>query len=93
VFIKFHYDKVYGHVFSAIISKSKHIYPFANNKKYYNEEIMTIMTDNIGSICEITPSVTKYLGIPIEVIKQNYEFLQDNIKIDHLINIDLEKMD
>lgn len=69
VFVKFHYDKKFGHVFTAIVNKIKHVYPYNNNKKYYCEEIMTIMTDNLGIICEITPSVSKFLGIPVKLVQ------------------------
>lgn len=65
IYIKFHYDKVYGHVFVAIMNKVKHLYPFTNKKKHRHEEILTFITDEPGTITEITPSVSKILGIPI----------------------------
>jgi hypothetical protein len=33
------------------------------------DEIMTIMTDELGTICEVSPSVTHYLGIPIKFVQ------------------------
>jgi hypothetical protein len=46
------------------------------------------MTDEVGTICEISPSVTKYLGISIKFVQQNQMFLQDNVKIWHLFKPD-----
>jgi hypothetical protein len=68
--IKFHYDRKYGHVYTAIFNKVKVVYPFANKLKYYCDEVMTIITDNQGVICEITPSVSKYIGIPVRVFQE-----------------------
>ncbi len=51
------------------------------------------MTDEQGTLCEISPSVTKYLGIPVSLIQQNQMFLQDNLRIDHLLGLELLAMD
>lgn len=58
VYIKFHYDMQYGHVFCGIVNRTKHFYPFKNKKKINWDDVMTIMTDDVGTICEISPSVT-----------------------------------
>jgi hypothetical protein len=60
---------VYGHVFCAVVNKAKVFYPFKNKKKHHFDEILTIITDEVGAICEISPSVTKYLGLPIKIVK------------------------
>ena len=88
VLIKFHYDKQHGHVFCAIINKNTHFCPFKNKKRLNFDEVLTIMTDDLGTICEISPSVTQYLGIPIKFVQQNQMFLQDNVKIWHMLRVD-----
>lgn len=51
------------------------------------------MTDEVGTICEISPSVTRYLGMPIKFVQQNQMFLQDNVKIWHLLRVDPNMLD
>ena len=58
VYIKFHYDKIHGHVFVAIVNRTKVLHPFNNKKKNNFNDIMTFVTDDIGTLCEISPSVT-----------------------------------
>ena len=50
--------------------------------------MLTIVTDELGTICEISPSVTQYLGISIKFVQQNQMFLQDNVKIWHMLKQD-----
>ncbi|CDW79589.1 pas domain s-box family protein [Stylonychia lemnae] len=93
VFIKFHYDKVYGHVFCAVINKTKQLYPFNNKKKHNFNEMMTIITDDHGVVSEISKSVTNFIGIPVSIVQQNQKFSQDNMKIYHIVDIDIAKLD
>ena len=57
-YIKFHYDKQYGHVFCGIVNTTKHFHPFKNKKKLAFNDVLTFMTDDLGTICEISPSVS-----------------------------------
>ena len=59
---------MHGHVFCAIINKVKDLHPFNNKQKHNYNDILTVMTDEQGTLCEISPSVTKYLGIPVNLI-------------------------
>ena len=65
VFVKFHYDRHFGHVFVAIINRTKFLYPFSNKKKYYAEEVMMVITDDKGVVCDISRSVTDFIGLPV----------------------------
>jgi hypothetical protein len=46
-----------------------HFCPFKNKKRLNFDDVLTIMTDDLGTICEISPSVTQYLGIPIKFVQ------------------------
>eukprot|EP00347_Sterkiella_histriomuscorum_P022240 403331180 len=93
VYIKFHYDKVYGHVFVAVMNKVKHAYPFTNKKKYNHNEILCFLTDECGTITEITPSVTKLLGIPLQTVLQNVSSPQESIQIEQLFNFRIDQLE
>ena len=89
LYLQFYYDKTYGHVFCAVLNKNKSVYPFKNKKLYGPKDLMIIMTDDTGTICEINSTVTTQLGMPVKVVQQNQMFMQDNIKISHMLNLDL----
>lgn len=53
VYVKFVYDKEYGHVFLVVINLVPEMQPFLNQQKYNPAELMILMTDNEDRIVEI----------------------------------------
>lgn len=68
VYVKFHYDKQFGHVFVGMINKVNQMFPFSNHKKYLPEELMVIMTDEKDHVIEISRSVKEIIGLNSEFV-------------------------
>ena len=69
------------------------MYPFSNHKKYSPEELMVIMTDEKDHIIEISRSVKEITGINSAFVAQNAKYISEGVKIDQIINIDLELLE